>query len=88
MKSELVDWLCTAKQTEEALQKAIDGFATLSDSYEGIRNVGYEDDEKEAIDEHYRIVTELRDKLCDLQAGGKRRKRSIQTRKQKQKKRQ
>ena len=81
MNSEVVAWLKTATDTKDALQKAIAGFETLSNSYEGIRNVGYKNDEKEAIDMEYSAVNDLRGELCDLQAGGRRRGRGRKSRK-------
>ncbi len=73
MNNQVVAWLRTASETKDALQKAIAGFEALSSSYEGIRNVGYKNDEKEAIDMEYSAVNDLRGELCNLQAGGRRR---------------
>jgi hypothetical protein len=81
MNSEVVAWLQTATDTKDALQKAILGFGALSNSYESIRNVGYKNDEKEAIDMEYSAVNDLRGELCALQAGGRRRGRGKKSRK-------
>ena len=71
----MASWLSGAKETKAALKKAIVGFEKLSGSYESIRNVGYKNDEKEAIDEHYSEVYELHQELCKLKAGGGTRRR-------------
>jgi hypothetical protein len=83
MNSEVSAWLRTATDTKDALEKAIAGFQALSNSYENIRNVGYKNDEKEAIDMHYHDVNDLRGELCQLQAGGRRRGRGKKTRRSK-----
>jgi hypothetical protein len=83
MNSEVSAWLRTATDTKDALEKAIAGFQALSNSYESIRNVGYKNDEKEAIDTEYSAVNDLRGELCNLQAGGRRRRHGKKTRRSK-----
>jgi hypothetical protein len=83
MNSEVSAWLTTAADTKDALEKAIAGFQALSNSYESIRNVGYKNDEKEAIDMQYHEVNDLRGELCGLQAGGRRRGRGKKSRRSK-----
>ena len=81
MNQEVEDWLNQAKETQEAIKKATRGFEKLSDTYADIRNVGYKNDEKEAIDEQYSKLYELHQKLCELQAGGSRKMKSRFSRK-------
>jgi hypothetical protein len=73
-------WLALAEDAKTHIGSAIREFKVLSANYEGIRNIGYKDDEKEQIDKAYTEVYELHSTLCELQAGGKRKPRK--TRKQ------
>jgi hypothetical protein len=74
MNPEVEQWLEIAAQTKENLSAAILGFTKLSETYESIRNVGYKNDEKEAIDIAYNDIYTLHSELCKLQAGGAKRK--------------
>jgi cystathionine beta-lyase family protein involved in aluminum resistance len=73
-------WLALAEDAKTHITSAIREFKLLSANYEGIRNIGYKDDEKEQIDIAYAEVYQLHSTLCKLQAGGKRKPRK--TRKQ------
>lgn len=76
MNKEVEDWLALAKQTQLQIEQASQGFQDLSDSYSSIRDVGFKNNEKEAIDIAYMNVNEARAKLAEIQAGGKRSSRS------------
>ena len=76
MNREVVEWLETAAQTKEHLSAAIAGLTTLSNTYDSMRNIGYKNDEKEAIDIAYSELYKLQSELCDIQAGGAKRKRA------------
>lgn len=75
MKPEVQAWIAFARQTQGLIEHAIQGFEVLSDTYSPMRDVGFEADEKEAIDTEYTKVNELRGQLAALQAGGRRRQR-------------
>lgn len=75
MKPEVEAWIAFARQTQGLIEHAIQGFDVLSNTYSPMRDIGFEADEKEAIDSAYTKVNELRAQLAELQAGGKRRQR-------------
>jgi hypothetical protein len=71
-KAEVKAWLALADLTKFNIASSIHGFKTLSNTYEAMRDIGYDAEEKEAIDKAYRDVNDLRAKLAAKQAGGKR----------------
>ena len=85
MKTEVRVWLALAKQTQGMIQEATSGVQVLSETYADMRDIGFEDEEKEAIDQHYSELNELRSQLASLSAGGARKVRH-RTRKQQSKK--
>ena len=70
-KPEVKAWLALAEMTKFNIASSIHGFKVLSNTYASMRDIGFEDDEKEAIDDAYHTVNDLRAKLAAKQAGGK-----------------
>ena len=87
MKTEVIAWLAFAKQTQGIMEQAISGFQVLSDTYQPMRDIGFEDEEKEAIDQHYSELNEVRAELAGLQAGGAKRRKRTKTHRRKNKSR-
>ena len=81
MKPEVEAWLGLAEATKANIASAIHGFSVLANTYSDMRDIGFEEVEKEKIDMAYSEVNDLRSNLAALQAGGKRAGRK--TRKQK-----
>jgi hypothetical protein len=75
MKPEVVVWVAFARQTQGLIEQAIQGFEVLSETYSPMRDVGFEPEEKEAIDLEYSRLNDLRGRLAEVQAGGARKKR-------------
>jgi hypothetical protein len=71
-------WCNKAKSLERRLSEAARDFKYLSDSYSGMRDKASSLDKgkynaaKERIDSSYGNVTETRRYLCEMQAGGRR----------------
>ena len=79
MSEQINTWYRRAKKLAKTLRHATHQFRDLSETYEDMRNVApnSEDRHKTLIDRGYSKVYEAKEALCTLQAGGRRRSRKL-----------
>ena len=70
--SEVNAWCDKAVKLTGTLKQAAVDFNEISNSYEGIRDVGFANDEKEQIDKCYSDLVSALNTVKGLQAGGRR----------------
>lgn len=66
------DWLQKVRGLTASITNANESFLEVSGSMESMRNLGFENDQKEDIDIAYSELVEAKRAFCDIKEGGRR----------------